>query len=77
MSDQRILKEQDVALLIGVSVHTLRAWRWKKEGPAYFKAGSCVRYLQRSVEAYLNRHLVDPEAKPKIHPVRRHARRAA
>jgi predicted DNA-binding transcriptional regulator AlpA len=77
MSDQRILKEQDVALLISVSVHTLRAWRWRKEGPAYFKVGSCVRYHQSSVEAYLNRHMVDPEAKPKIHPVRRHSRRAA
>ena len=77
MSDERILKEQDVALLIGVSVHTLRAWRWRKEGPAYYKVGSCVRYHQSSVEAYLNRHVVDPEAKPKTRPVRRHAWRAA
>jgi hypothetical protein len=41
------------------------------------KLGSCVRYRLSDIEAYLDRHLVDPEAKPKIHPVRRHARRAA
>jgi predicted DNA-binding transcriptional regulator AlpA len=74
MSDQRILKEQDVALLIGVSVHTLRAWRWRNEGPAYFKVGSCVRYHQSSVEAYLDRHRIDPDPKSKIQPVGRHSR---
>jgi predicted DNA-binding transcriptional regulator AlpA len=78
MSDERILREQEVALLIGVSVHTLRAWRWRREeGPAYFKVGSCVRYHLSSVEAYLDRHRIDPDAKSKIQPARGHGRSTA
>jgi helix-turn-helix protein len=79
MGDEgKLMTEQDAAQIVGVTVHALRAWRWRKKGgPAYLKLGSCVRYRLSDIQAYLDRHLVDPEAKPKIHPVRRHARRAA
>jgi len=77
MEAERKLTEQEAAQIVGVSVHCLRAWRWRKQGPKYFKLGSCVRYTLRDLNAYLESHLVDPEAKRKVQPGRRHARKAA
>jgi hypothetical protein len=78
MGDEgKLMTEKDAARIVGVTVHALRAWRWRKKGPTYLKLGSCVRYRLSDVQAYLERHLVDPEAEPKTHPVRRHARNAA
>jgi hypothetical protein len=67
MDDERILNEQEAAKFVGVTVHALRAWRWrKKEGPTYLKLGSCVRYRLRDLEAHLESHLVKcgPSHKP-------------
>jgi hypothetical protein len=79
MGDERILTEQEAARFIWVTVHALRAWRWrKKDGPPYLKLGSCVRYRLRDLEAHLESHLVKctpgREAQPRR---RRRARRAA
>jgi len=76
MDAEHKLTEQEAAQIVGVTVHALRAWRWRKQGPKYFKLGSCVRYRMRDLNAYLESHLVDPEARPKIQPSRRHARNA-
>jgi hypothetical protein len=80
MSDEpQLLTEQEAAKFIRVSVFALRAWRWrKKDGPAYFKLGSCVRYKMSSLNAYLERRLVDPAMNQKVQPGRRRGvRRAA
>jgi predicted DNA-binding transcriptional regulator AlpA len=77
MDAERKLTEQEAAQIVGVSVHCLRAWRWRKKGPKYFKLGSCVRYTLRDLNAYLESHLVDPEAKPTVQPGHRRARKAA
>lgn len=79
MGDERILNELEAAQFLGVTVHALRAWRWrKKDGPAYLKLGSCVRYRLRDLEAHLESHLVKctpgREAQPRR---RRRTRRAA
>ena len=74
MGDEQVLNEHQVALLIGVTVHTLRAWRWRKTGgPPYLKLSSCVRYRLSDVKVYLDKHLVDSEGKPKIQPGRSRA----
>jgi hypothetical protein len=79
MGDERLLTEQEAAQFITVTVHALRAWRWRKQdGPPYLKLGSLVRYRTRDLEVYLENHLVDPTASPKVQPRRRRgARRAA
>jgi len=77
MDTERKLTEQEAAQIVGVTVHALRAWRWRKQGPKYLKLGSAVRYQMRDLNAYLEKHTVDPEAKLSIQPRRRHARRAA
>jgi Helix-turn-helix domain len=79
MGEERVLTEQEAARFVGVTVHALRAWRWrKKDGPAYLKLGSCVRYRMRDLEAHLESHLVksvpDREVRPRR---RRRARKAA
>ena len=79
MGDERILNEQEAAKFVGVTVHALRAWRWKKaDGPTYLKLGSCVRYRQRDLEAYLESRLVSGTTDHKIQSRRRRrGRRAA
>jgi hypothetical protein len=57
--DQTMLTEQEAAKFIGVTVHALRAWRWRKQdGPTYLKLGSCVRYLLRDLEVHIESHRV-------------------
>jgi Helix-turn-helix domain len=80
MGDERILNELEAAQFLGVTVHALRAWRWrKKDGPTYLKLGSCVRYRLRDLEAYLESHLVKSTPGREAHQPRRRrrARRAA
>jgi hypothetical protein len=79
MGEDQILNEQEAAKFIGVTVHALRAWRWrKKEGPKYLKLGSCVRYRLRDLESYLESRVVSCAAEQKIQPRRRRrARKAA
>lgn len=78
MGDERILNEVEAAQFLGVTVHALRAWRWrKKDGPTYLKLGSCVRYRLRDLEAHLESHLVKPGREAHQPRRRRRARRAA
>lgn len=35
-----------------VSPRTLEAWRWRGEGPAYFKIGGRILYRIEDIEAY-------------------------
>lgn len=52
MATDRVLMEPDVALRLGVSVHTLRAWRRRGKGPCYLKLGRAVRYRAADVLAF-------------------------
>jgi predicted DNA-binding transcriptional regulator AlpA len=80
MGDQRVLTEQEAAQFIRVTVHALRAWRWRKEsdGPPFVKMGSCVRYRTRDLEAYLESHAVSHTKSGNVQPRgRRRGRKAA
>ena len=52
-----LLKEQEAAKLIGLSVHWLRRKRWSGGGIPYCKItegpGGAVRYRQEDVEAFI------------------------
>ncbi|WP_423820704.1 helix-turn-helix domain-containing protein [Salinisphaera sp. SPP-AMP-43] len=51
----RLLTPNQVAELLGVTVHTLAVWRCTKRYPLTFlKIGSRVRYRQADVDAFIN-----------------------
>ena len=37
--EDKIIKTSDVAKMLGVSVNTVRLWRLKDRGPAFFQRG--------------------------------------
>ncbi len=43
-SEDRLLKEGEVARVLNVEVATLRRWRWAGQGPKFIKVGAAVRY---------------------------------
>jgi len=52
-----LLSQKDAAAKLGLSPHTLRAWRGKGWGPAYVKLGtgrsSPVGYTEAALEAFI------------------------
>lgn len=49
-----LLSEIDVAERFGLSVHTLRKWRWAGRGPRFLKVGGrAVRYREEDLTAFL------------------------
>lgn len=49
---QTALKERQAAEVLGVSIRTLQAWRYKRTGPDYLKLGGAVRYEPAALEAF-------------------------
>jgi len=47
-----LLIEQDVANHIGVSIQTLRKWRYDGIGPRHIKIGRTIRYRQEDIDAF-------------------------
>jgi len=48
-----LLDEYAVAKFYGVSVATIRRWRWLHSGPTFYKIGALCRYRMTDLEAYL------------------------
>ena len=48
-----LLNEYDVARITGLSVASVRRWRFLKQGPKYLKIGSAVRYRPEDITAWL------------------------
>jgi len=48
-----LLDETKVARVLGLSVKTLRRWRWAGKGPAFRKLGRAVRYASNDLEAFI------------------------
>ena len=57
-SQSRALTEHEVALRLGLSVATLRAWRLKRKGPRFVRFGRAVRYLSPDVERFVQASFV-------------------
>lgn len=50
-----LLTDVELADLYGVSLQTVRNWRWKGEGPRWVKLGArCVRYRAEDVQAFID-----------------------
>lgn len=54
--------EHRAAAILHKSVQTLRNDRHLRKGVPYVKMGRSVRYLISDIEAYLQKHRIDPEA---------------
>ena len=50
---QGLLDEHKAAGLLGLSVKTLRRWRWAGRPPAFVKIGRAVRYDPAAIEALI------------------------
>ncbi|MER7795904.1 helix-turn-helix domain-containing protein [Microbacterium sp. NPDC096154] len=51
--------EREVAAMLFVSVRRLQNWRfYGRGGPAYVKIGGSVRYCERDIVEFLERHTV-------------------
>ncbi|GAA0453747.1 helix-turn-helix transcriptional regulator [Streptomyces stramineus] len=59
----------DAADYIGYEISTLRKWRWKKIGPASFRAGGKVTYRIAVLDAWLAaQEAADPHSNPSLDP---------
>lgn len=53
LSTGPLLNEQQAAQFLGLSVKTLRRWRWAGRPPRYVKLGASVRYDPADLVAYI------------------------
>ena len=56
----RYLSDNEVAVLTGMSVQTLRNWRFEGKGPAYSKIGRSVRYAEKDIIEYMENRRIEP-----------------
>ena len=48
-----LLNDVQVAERLGLSVASVRRWRWVGEGPTFVKIGASVRYRQEDIAEWL------------------------
>jgi predicted DNA-binding transcriptional regulator AlpA len=53
LARSKLLDEKELAALLGVSVSTVRNWRYSLQGPPVQKVGRSVRYDLAECEAWL------------------------
>jgi len=58
-NQQNMLNEKQVAIIIGLTVHSLRAWRLNGRGPRYCKIGRAVRYRIEDVQRFIESRLIN------------------
>lgn len=58
------LKEKDVADMVGLSVQTVRWWRYAGRGPRFYKIGSRVFYKRTDVEDWLEAQYLATRSTP-------------
>jgi excisionase family DNA binding protein len=51
-----LLCERELAEILGVSLPTLRRWRFRQEGPAWVKLGRLCRYPLDRLQEWLSDH---------------------
>ena len=53
-----LLGEVQAARLLNLSVRTLQAWRTKRSGPSFVRAGRAIRYRRRDLYAWMDANTV-------------------
>lgn len=61
--ERRTLTDVEVAVRLGVSRFTVRAWRLKGTGPRFLKMGRAVRYRPEDVQEFEERVLMGPTSR--------------
>lgn len=52
--EQKLLREEEAAAVVGFTVQTLRKRRYLRKPPQFLKVGRLVRYRRSDLEAFLN-----------------------
>lgn len=52
------MRPEELAIMLDMSVDTLREWRRTKQGPDYVRAGKCVLYRESDVQDWIKRNVV-------------------
>ena len=60
--EERFLNEKQVAALTGLSLSTLQKMRHFCKGIPYLKIGKSVRYIEKDVREFMERHRVTVDA---------------
>ncbi len=53
-SPPAMVNEYEAARVLGLSVKTLRRWRWAGKPPKFVKIGSAVRYEPAEIQALID-----------------------
>jgi hypothetical protein len=55
-----LIDEHEAATRLGLSVKTLRRWRWLRRGPPWVKIGAAVRYAPVDLVTFIdaNRQII-------------------
>ncbi len=60
--DTELLRPEEVARYLELSIDTLAKWRYRGKGPAYMKMDHAIRYSREALEQYLAKRTV-PEGR--------------
>lgn len=55
---REVMDEFALADFLGLTVATLRKWRWLRSGPKFVKVGRLIRYRRTDVDAWLDQQTV-------------------
>jgi predicted DNA-binding transcriptional regulator AlpA len=58
VENDALLGEAQAAKLLNLSVRTLQAWRTKRSGPSFVRAGRAIRYRKRDLYAWMDANTV-------------------
>jgi len=53
-AELRLLDQRQAAEMLGLSVKTLEAWRWRGRGPRWRKIGGAVRYEPADLREFVD-----------------------
>lgn len=55
---REVMDEFALAEFLGLTVATLRKWRWLRSGPKFVKVGRLIRYRKADIDAWLDQQTV-------------------
>lgn len=56
---KELIDPKATAAYLGVSQQTLANWRYRGEGPRFYRVGRIVKYAQGELDAWLDEHASD------------------
>jgi hypothetical protein len=57
-----LLREEDAADLLSLSVRTLQSWRIRRAGPPFVQVGRSVRYRRRDLISWIDANTIGSRA---------------